>query len=69
MSPPSSNFIDSLSWHNFFFLYTAVLKSENQLQNTDNIVFDLTLLNLISGDLTGTISDHLHKFLIALNIF
>ena len=68
--PPTNEFLDSLLSHYFF---PHVLQPSRVTTNTktliDNIFYNMAVPNIISGNLTAPISDHLPQFIVAPNIF
>ena len=68
--PPTNEFLDSLSSHNFL---PHILQSSRVTTNSktliDNIFSNMAVPNIISGNLTASISDHLPQFLVVPNIF
>ena len=68
--PPVNEFLDSLSSH--YFLPNILQPSRVTTTSKtliDNIVFNMSVSNIISRILTASISDHLPQFLVAPNIF
>ena len=67
---PTNEFLDSFLSHYFF---PHVLQPSRVTTNTktliDNIFSNMAVPNIISGNLTAPISDHLPQFLVAPNIF
>ena len=68
--PPTNAFLDSLSSHYFLphILQPSKVKSNSKIL-TDNTFSNMVVPNIISGNLTVSISDHLPQFLVAPNIF
>ena len=67
--PPTNEFLDSLSSHYFLpHILQSSMITTNSKTLTD-IFSNMAVPNMISGNLTASISDHLPKFLVALNIF
>ena len=68
--PPTNEFLDSLLSHYFF---PHVLQPSRVTTNTktliDNIFYNMAVPNIISGNLTAPISDHLPQFIVAPNFF
>ena len=65
--PPTNEFLDSLSSH--YFLPQPSRVTTNSKTLIDNIFPNMAAPNIISGNLTASISDHLPQFLVAPNIF
>ena len=68
--PPTNEFLDSLS--SYYFLPHILQPSRvttNSKTLLDNIFSNMAVPNIISGNLTASISDHLPQFLVASNIF
>ena len=70
IQPPTNEFLDSLS--SLYFL-THILQPSRVTANSktliDNIFSNMAVPNIISGNLTASISNHLPQFLVAPNIF
>ena len=67
--PPTNEFLDSLSSHYFLpHILQSSMITTNSKTLTD-IFSNMAVPNMISGNLTASISDHLPKFLVAPNIF
>ena len=68
--PPTNEFLESLSSH-YFLLH--ILQPSRVTTNSktllDNIFSNMAVPNIISGNLTASISYHLPQFLVAPNIF
>ena len=68
--PPTNEFLDFLSSHYFL---AHILQPSRVTTNSktliDNIFSNMAVLNIISGNLTSSILDHLPEFLVAYNIF
>ena len=68
--PPTNEFLDSLSSHNFLpHILQPSRVTTNSKTLIDNIFSNMAVPNIISGNLTASISDHLPQFLVAPNIF
>ena len=68
--PPTNEFLDSLSSHYFFpHILQPSRVTTNSKTLIDNIFPNMAVPNIISGNLTASISDHLPQFLIVPNIF
>ena len=67
---PTNDFLDSLLSSSLlsYILQPTQLTGHSKAL-IDNIFFNLTSCEVISGNVTATISDHLPQFLIALNVF
>ena len=68
--PPTNEFLDSLSSH--YFLPKIIQPSKvttNSKTLKDNIFFTMTVPNIISGNLTASMSDHFPQLFVAPNIF
>ena len=67
---PTNDFLDSLLSSSLlsYKLQPTQLTGHSKAL-IDNIFFNLTSCEVISGNVTATISDHLPQFLIALNVF
>ena len=67
---PSNKFLDSLSSHNFLphILQPSRVTTDSKTL-IDNIFSNMAVPNIISGNLTASISDHLPQFLVAPKIF
>ena len=68
--PPTNEFLDSLSYHYFL---PHILQSSRVTTNSKTLIDKtfscMTVPNIISGNLTASITDHLPQFLVAPNIF
>ena len=68
--PPTNTFLDFLSSHYFL---PHILQSSRVTTNSktliDNIVSNMAVTNIIPGNLTDSISDHVPQFLVAPNVF
>ena len=68
--PPTNEFLDSLSSHYFL---PHILQPSRVISNSktliDNIFSNIAVPNIISGNLTASISGHLPQFLVAPDIF
>ena len=68
--PPANEFLDSLSSHNFLpHILQPIRVTTNSKTLIDNIFSNMAVPNIIFGNLTASISDHLPQFLVAPNIF
>ena len=68
--PPTNEFLDSLSSHYFLpHILQPSRVTTNSKTLIDNIFSNMAVPNIISGNLTASISDHLPQFLVAPNIF
>ena len=68
--PPNNEFLDSLSSHYFLpHILQPSRVTTNSKTLIDNIFANMAVPNIIFGDLTATISDHLPQLLVAPNIF
>ena len=68
--PPTNEFLDSLSSHYFLpHILQPSRVTTNSRTLIDNIFSIMAVPNIISGNLTASISDHLPQFLVAPNIF
>ena len=67
---PTNEFLDSLSSHYFL---PHILQLSRVTNNSkiliDNLFSNMAVPNIISGNLTASISDHLPQFLVAPNMF
>ena len=67
---PTSNFVDSLASNSFIpYILQPTRVTTHSKTLIDNIFTNLISDDVISGNITSTISDHLPQFLIAPNIF
>ena len=66
---PTNEFLDSLSSHNFLPHIIQPSRIANSKTLIDNIISNMAVPNIISGNLTASITDHLPQFLLAPNIF
>ena len=67
---PTNEFLDFLSSHYFLpHILQPSRVTTNSKTLIDNIFSNMAVPNIISGNLTASISDHLPQFLVALNIF
>ena len=68
--PPTNEFLPSLSSHYFL---PHILQPDRVITNfktlIDNIFSNVAVPNIISGNLTVSISNHLPQFLVAPNVF
>ena len=68
--PPTNEFLDSLSSHHFLL---HILQPSRVTSNSetliDSIFCNITVPNIISINLTASISDQISQFLVAPNIF
>ena len=68
--PPTNEVLNSLSFHYFL---PHILQPSRVTTNSKiligNIFSNMAVPNIISGDLTSSLSDHLPQFLVAPNIF
>ena len=67
--PPTNEFLDSLSSHYFL---PHILQPSRVTTNSRTLIDIFSIMavpNIISGNLTASISDHLPQFLVAPNIF
>ena len=70
INPPTNEFLDSLSSDYFLpHILQPTRVTTNSKTLTDNIFSNMAVSNIISGNLTASISDHLPQFLEAPNIF
>ena len=68
--PPTNEFLDSLSSHYFLpDILKPSIVTTNSKTLIDNIFSKMAVPNIISGNLTASILDHLPQFLVAPNIF
>ena len=68
--PPTNEFLDSLSSHYFLpHILQPSRVTTNSKTLIDNIFSNMAVPNIISGNLTASISDHLPQFLVARNSF
>ena len=68
--PPINEFLDSLLSHYFLpHILQPSRITNNSKTLIDNIFSNMAVPNIISGNLTASISDHLPRFLVASNIF
>ena len=68
--PPAIVFLDLHSSHYFLPHILQPTRLNSNLEAiTDNIFCNMAVLNIVSGKLTASISDHLPQFLVVLNIF
>ena len=68
--PPTNGFLDSLSSHYFLpHILQPSRVTTNSKTLIDNIFSNMAVPNIISGNLTASVSDHLPQFLVAPNIF
>ena len=68
--PPTNEFLNSLSSHYFLpHLLQPIRVKSNSKTVIDNIFSNMAAPNIISGNLTASISDHQRQFLVAANIF
>ena len=67
---PTNEFLDSLSSH-YFLPHILQLSrvTSNSKTLIDNLFSNMAVPNIISGNLTASISDHLPQFLVAPNMF
>ena len=68
--PPTNEFLDSFSSHYFLpHILQPSRVTTNSKTLIDNIFSNMAVRNVISGNLTASILDHLPQFLVARNIF
>ena len=68
--PPTNEFLDSLSSHYFLpHILQPSRVTTNSKTSIDNIFSNMAAPNIISGNLTASILDHLPQFLVTPNIF
>ena len=68
--PPTNEFLDPLSSHYFRpHILQPSMVTTNSKTLIDNIFSNMAAPNIISGNLTASMSDHLPQFLVAPNIF
>ena len=68
--PPTNEFLDSFSSHYFLpHILQPSRVTTNSKTLIDNVFSNMAVPNIISGNLTASISDHLPQFLVAPNIF
>ena len=67
--PPTNEFLDSLSSHNFLPHILHPSRVTTNSKTLIDIFSNMDVPSIISGNLTASISDHLPQFLVAPNIF
>ena len=68
--PPTSEFLDFLSSHYFLLHILQPSRATTKFRTLiDNIFCNFAVPNIISSNLTASISDHLPQFLLTPNIF
>ena len=67
--PPTNEFLDSLSSHYFLPHILQPSRVTTNSKTLIDIFSNMAVPNIISGNLTASISDHLPQFLVARNIF
>ena len=70
IDPPTNDFLDSLSSHYFLpHILQPSWVTTNSKTLIDNIFSNMAVPNIVYGNLTASILDHLPQFLVAPNIF